>query len=54
MIKKFIKAMFASVSEGLDFTEYRRKAEHEYLSKSLNLVDLERRQRAIMSGKVTF
>lgn len=39
-----------SVSTG----DWRRKAEEEYLSKSTDLVDLERRQRMLMNGKVTF
>lgn len=34
--------------------DWRRKAEEEYLSKSTDLVDLERRQRMLMSGKVSF
>lgn len=32
--------------------DWRRKAEEEYLSKSTDLVDLERRQRLLMNGKV--
>ena len=38
----------------MDPYDWRRKAEEEYLSKSTDLVDLERRQRMLMSGKVSF
>ena len=34
--------------------DWRRKAEEEYLSKATDLVDLERRQRMLMNGKVSF
>jgi hypothetical protein len=33
--------------------DWRRKAEEEYLSKATDLVDLERRQKALMAGRVT-
>lgn len=33
--------------------DWRRKAEEEYLSKATDLQDLERRQKALMNGRVT-
>jgi hypothetical protein len=36
----------------INSVDWRRKAEEEYLSKSTDLVDLERRQRRLMNGKV--
>lgn len=48
MFAKLLDLIFSNT------TDWRRKAEEEYLSKATDLVDLERRQRMLMSGKVTF